>query len=424
MEVNLEAEYSLLGSILKKGELIKEITLDEKHFYDAKHKLLFKTLREIEQKNEPIDMVTVITNMNQDTLKYIGGKKYLASLVKSVASLESFKTYESYIFESWKIREAKRIQEKPITNSDDLVQVMSEFQEIEQQFQENDDYDHKESVMKLYNKIINQPKGLSGYDTGYKALNDYLSGFQRQDLIISAARPSMGKTALMLNHAIHHCENGGISAIFSLEMGEESLNKRLLSTIGRIDGAKMRNPNEYFHQSDWDAFNKAVGILGDYNLHIYDDAGQTTQYIRSKIKKLKAKYPGVPILVMIDYLQLMTSTRKFNNRNEEVGAITRDLKLIAREEDVPVYLLSQLSRKVEDRQNKRPMPSDLRESGSIEQDADVIEFLYRDDYYDPESEKKNIIEVIISKQRNGPVGTVELAFNKEYNLFTDLSHDT
>lgn len=420
MEVNLEAEYSLLGSILKKGELLKELTIQEKHFYDRRHQLLFRTLRAIEQKNEPIDIVSVITHLNQGELQTIGGKKYLSMLMNSVASLESFKTHEKYIIESWKIREANRIKSQPITEFSDVVQVYSELQQLELENKENK-YNHQKSLMNLYEKVINQKKGLSGIDTGFRDLNAYLNGFQNGDLIISAARPSVGKTAKALNHAKAHCHNGGLTAIFSLEMGEEQLNMRLISAIGGIDGAKMRNPNEYFNQDDWERFNTAFGILSNYNLHIFDKAGQTVNDIRASVRELKMKYPDIPMLVIIDYLQLMNGVGRFDSRNQEIGSITRALKILAREENVPVYLLSQLSRGVEQRQNKRPMLSDLRDSGSIEQDADVIEFLYREDYYDKESDKKTI-EVIIAKQRNGPVGTVELAYLKEFNLFKDLEY--
>jgi replicative DNA helicase len=417
--VNLEAEQAFLGSILKKGDLIKETAIQENHFYDPKHSTLFKTLRQIEQKNEPIDIVAIITNMGQANVTKIGGRKYLSSLMNSVASLEPFKTYEKYILESWKLREAKKIQSKEITSLEDLSNTMHELSKLELTNTEKD-YDHKESLVELYNKIINQQKGLSGIDTGFKDYNAILDGFQGSDLIISAARPSVGKTAKALNHAIAHGLNGGIVPIFSLEMPKDQLNKRLISSLGKIDLHKMKNPNQFFDSDDWERFNKALGVLSNMNLHIFDKSGQTVSFIRSKVLQLKRQYPDVPMLIIIDYLQLIRSDRRMENKNVEVGEITRSLKELARDTNSPVYLLSQLSRGVEQRQSKRPMMSDIRDSGNIEQDADVIEFLYRDDYYDKETENKNIIEIIIAKQRNGSVGTVELAFIKEYNLFLDL----
>lgn len=418
---NLEAEHAILGMILKKGNLIKETTLQEKHFFSNHNRTLFSTLRELEQKNELIDIVSVITTMGQATLSGIGGKKHLADLMNSVASFEPFKTYERYIIDAYKIREARNIQQKDIRDLTDISKLMNEFAELEQE-NVDEEYNHQESLQRLYQNIEEQQEGLSGIDTGFRDLNRMLDGFQPGDLIISAARPSVGKTAKMLNHAYKHCEKGGITAIFSLEMGEESLNKRLLSTIGRIDGHKMKNPKQFFNSDDWTNFSNAMGILGNMHLKIYDKSGQTIQYIRSKVSKLRRQNPDAEILVMIDYLQLIRSAKKFESKNIEVGEITRSLKEMARDLNVPVYLLSQLSRGVESRQDKRPMMSDIRDSGSIEQDADVIEFLYRDDYYDKESANQNIIEVIVAKQRNGAVGTVELAFIKEYNQFLDLDY--
>lgn len=420
LAINLEAEQSLLGILLTKGDMIKETSLQDKHFYSQSHKKLFKALQNLSDKGELIDVVTVMTELGSD-LSAVGGKRYISDLLNSVASLEPFKTYEKYILESWKIRKARSIQEKEIHSLDDLNNLMYEFSELELE-NNDDDYDHKQAIQELYNKIEQQEMGLSGIDTGFRDLNRYLDGFQGGDLIISAARPSVGKTAKMLNHAIKHCENGGLTVIFSLEMGQESLNKRLLSTIGRIDGHKMKNPKQFFDSDDWERYSTAVGVLADMNIHIYDKSGQTVEFMRSKVKKLQRKYPDTPMLIQIDYLQLMRTTKQYQNKTIEVGEITRSLKELAKDTGSPVYLLSQLSRGVESRQDKRPMMSDIRDSGSVEQDADVIEFLYRDDYYDASTDKQNIIEVIIAKQRNGAVGTVELAFKKEYNLFLDLDY--
>lgn len=420
LDVNLEAEYSLLGCILTKGDLIKEITLKDKHFYSEANKKLFRALRSLSEKGEPIDIVTVMTELGSELLN-IGGRKYISDLLNSVASIEPFKTYEKYILESWKLRQARSLQQKEIHDLSDISNLMYELSELELE-NADEDYDHQKAIMDLYDKIENQEVGLSGIDTGFRDLNRMLDGFQGGDLIISAARPSVGKTAKMLNHAIKHCENGGMTIIFSLEMGQESLNKRLLSTIGRIDGHKMKNPKQFFDVEDWSKYTAAIGVLSNMNIHIYDKSGQTVEFMRSKVKKLQRKYPDVPILIQIDYLQLIRTSVKYESKNIEVGEITRSLKELAKETNSPVYLLSQLSRGVESRQNKRPMMSDIRDSGSVEQDADVIEFLYRDDYYDAETDKQNIIEVIIAKQRNGAVGTVELAFMKEYNLFLDLDY--
>lgn len=420
LEANLDAEHALLGSILQQGDLIKEVALKAEYFAHAGHQTLFGTFLKIEEKGEQIDIVSVITNMDPNKLHDLGGKKYLADLVKSVVSLNSFKTYEKYIIQAWQVRMARKIQSKDINDLEDLTDIVDEYLNL--QLANNDeDYDHIQSIIEVREDIEMEREGLTGIDTGYTDLNNYLDGFQEGDLIISAARPSMGKTAKALNHTIHACEkDNAVVAFFSLEMGKKQLLTRMLSTIGRIDGAKMRNARKRFNNQDWERLPTAEGILSNMNLHIYDESGQTVTQIRSRIAKLRKKYPDKKILVIIDYLQLIRSDRRYENKNIEVGEITRTLKEIARDYKVPVYLLSQLSRGVESRQDKRPMMSDLRDSGSIEQDADVIEFLHRDDYYDSASENKNVIEVIIAKQRNGPVGTVELAYLREYNLMVNL----
>lgn len=421
MALNLEAEYALLGCLIKKGELIKEITLEPQHFYDEYNQIIFKAMKEIEKDNDPIDLVSIVTKIGNKNLSKIGGRKRLSELMNGVPSLKPYKTYEKYIFDTWKIRTAKSIQEKEIKSLEDIDEVSNNYAKLELE-NTTDDYNHSETLINIYQKIEEQQQGLSGIDTGFTDLNKYLDGFQNKDLIISAARPSVGKTAKMLNHAIAHCLNKGITVIFSLEMDTESLIKRLLSTIGRIDGFKMKNPKQYFNDKDWEKFNNALGILDEMNIHIFDMPGQTVPYIRSKVNNLKRKYPGLPMLVQIDYLQLIRPVGRPENKNIEIGEITRSLKELAKDADVPVYLLSQLSRGVESRQDKRPRMSDIRESGSVEQDADVIEFLYRDDYYDMNTASQNTIEIIIAKQRNGPVGTVELAYVKEHNLFLTLDY--
>ena len=416
--VSLEAEQSLIGSILTEPSLIKETILQPNHFYDKSNKTIFETLKEIDSKGEHIDIVTLLTTLGNKANR-IGGRQYLSDLLNSVASVEPFKTYEKHILEAWKIRQAKALQEKKINSLDDLNDMMSNLSELQEVGTDNE-YNHKQAIVGLYDKIDTQEKGMSGIDTGFEDMNHMLDGFQGGDLIISAARPSMGKTAKMLSHALAHCKNGGITVIFSLEMGQDQLNKRLWASIGKINLHKMRNPKQYFNDSDWSNFTTAMGILSELNLHIFDKSGQTIQEIRSQVKKLKRQYPDVPMLIQIDYLQLIRTSQRFESKNIEVGEITRSLKELAKETDSPVYLLSQLNRGVESRQDKRPLMSDIRDSGSIEQDADVIEFLYRDDYYNPDSNKQNILEVIIAKQRNGAVGTVELYYQKEFNLFTGL----
>lgn len=419
MEVNLEAENTLLGCILNKGDLIKEVLIQEKHFFNVWNRKLFSVLHEIDKKGEHIDVVSVITTMDPHDLKELGGRTYLAQLINSVVDLRHFKTYEKYIINAWQIRSAKQIQEKEIHDLEDISKVIDDYSALTLE-NEKEDYNHLESIIELREELEREHDGLTGINTGYDHLNKYLDGFQNGDLIISAARPSVGKTAKALNHAIHAAEkDDAVVAFFSLEMASKQLLKRMISTIGRIDGAKLRNPSKSFDVNDWGKLTPAEGILSNMNLYIYDESGQTVRQIKARVAKLKREYPDKKMLVIIDYLQLIRSDRRHENKNIEVGEITRSLKELARDYEVPVYLLSQLSRGLESRQDKRPIMSDLRDSGSIEQDADVIEFLHRDDYYDAQTEKQNVMEVIIAKQRNGPVGTIELRYLKEYNLMVD-----
>lgn len=412
----LEAEYALIGCALLDNEIIKELTVKSKHFYNQQAGLLFNAIKKLDEQGYSVDVVTVRTEYPD-----IADKKSLGNIINSVPSTEAFKTYEKEIIDAWKLRQVRDIQNKHINDVSAISNIMNDLSELEQENAE-EEYDHEQALVELYDNITSQQEGMSGIDTGFKDLNRMLDGFQKGELIVSAARPSVGKSAKMINHAINHGLNGGVVAIFSLEMGQDLLNKRMLSALKHIDGQKMKHPNRYFDDDDWSKFSEAMGVLSKMNIHIYDQSAQTVEYIRSKCKMLRRKYPGQDLLILIDYLQLMRTTESYENKNVEVGEITRGAKELARDTNSPVVLLSQLSRGVEQRQDKRPMLSDLRDSGNVEQDADVIEFLYRDDYYD-HSDSQNTIEVIIAKHRNGAVGTVELAYLKEYSLFADLAHD-
>lgn len=279
----------------------------------------------------------------------------------------------------------------------------------------------KDVLVQTYDNIeqLHNRKGdITGIPTGFTELDRMTAGFQRNDLIIVAARPSVGKTAFALNIAQNVATKTDESvAIFSLEMGAEQLVMRMLCAEGNINAQNLRTGN--LTEEDWGKLTMAMGSLSNSGIYIDDTPGIRVSEIRAKCRRLKQE-SGLG-MILIDYLQLIQgSGRSKDNRQQEVSEISRELKSIARELQVPVIALSQLSRGVEQRQDKRPMMSDIRESGSIEQDADIVAFLYRDDYYDKETENKNIIEIIIAKQRNGPVGTVSLAFVKEYNKFVNL----
>ncbi|ENQ3106549.1 replicative DNA helicase [Bacillus cereus] len=423
---NIEAEQSVLGSILLEGDLIKDCQLREKQFSLPTHQVIFKAMRELDSEEHPIDMVSLIAKFDKSFIQQIGGIDFLANLVDSVPTTKNFSYHEGLIIESWKMRHAqevagdlyKRIQsEKGISAISNTVDQLTAIEETGY----SDEFDLKETLVDLYKEMQLDVGDLTGINTGYTKLNNMTSGYHEGDLIIVGARPSMGKTAFALNISYHAAESDAAVAIFSLEMSSKQLLKRMVSSVGNVDAMKMKNPKKSFNLDDWNKASNAMGIINKLPLEIYDDAGMTMQEIYSKTRKLKRKHPGKKVLVMIDYLQLITGDPKHKgNRMQELSEISRKLKLMARKLGVCVVALSQLSRAVESRQDKRPMPSDLRETGQLEQDADIITFLYRDDYYDRESENKNVIEIIIAKQRNGPVGIIGLAFIKEFSKFVDL----
>lgn len=419
--INIEAEQSVIGSILLEGSLFRNLRIQSKHFGDLKHRQIFKAMEEVANKDQSIDVVTVVTQLG-DLVNRVGGVSYITDLAGSVPSTANVKFYESAVFESYRNRKTKEIALKYAENPDDeslhdLIYQLSKVSEIGVPREEKTTHDYLIEIAEDMSKSPEESK--VGFQTNFTDFDEMTGGLQPGDLIIIAARPSVGKTAFALNVASSHCENGGTSHFFSLEMGTKSLLQRMISSLGSIDGQKWRSMA--FNNDDYSNAMSAIGFISNWNLNIHDQT-RTINDIRLIIRQAVHDNPDENHLVVIDYLQLLAPTGRYERRDLEVGAMTRDLKLLAKELNIPIVLLSQLSRGVEQRQDKRPMLSDLRESGNIEQDADVVGFLYRDDYYDNESEKQNIIEIIISKQRNGPTGTVELVFLKEYGKFLSLNY--
>jgi len=418
---NTQAEQAVIGSLLLEGSLFEKMQLESEHFYDRNLKRIFDSMSNVSKKEQSIDIVTVATELGSD-LAAVGNVSYLTELTESVPSTESIRFYETSIFESYRNRKTREITLKYAESPNDeelsqLIKDLEKLQELGIQQEEMTTYDYLSEIAEDMSKPPEDTK--KGFPTGYTDFDRMTGGTQPGDLIIIAARPSVGKTAFALNIGRGHCSNGGSTTIFSLEMGVKQLLQRVISANGNVDGQKWQSME--FSTNDYDNAMKAIGEISNWNLDI-NEKTKTVNDIKSKIRKKVHDEPNEKHLFIIDYLQLMSSTGRYERRDLEVGAITRELKLLAKDLDVPIVLLSQLSRGVEQRQDKRPMMSDLRESGNIEQDADVVGFLYRDDYYDKESEKKNIIEIILSKQRNGPTGTVELVFLKEYGKFVNLDY--
>ncbi|MCR8642984.1 replicative DNA helicase [Paenibacillus sp. N1-5-1-14] len=429
---NTEAEQAVLGAVLLDSEAL--ITAMERvgpeDFYRPSHQRIYETMLELSDEQEPIDLITLTARLqDKGVLEDIGGVSYLSDLASAVPTSANIDYYAQIVEEKSMLRRLIRAASQIVSNgyasSDDVGAMLSEAEarifEISQRRATSGFVSIRDVLMEVFEKVetlYSNKGGSTGIPSGFPDLDKMTAGFQRSDLIIVAARPSVGKTAFSLNVA----QNVGVRAketvaIFSLEMGAAQLVQRMICAEANVDASRLRLGN--LENEDWEKLTMAIGSLSEANIYIDDSPALTVADIRAKCRRLKQER-GLG-MILIDYLQLIHGRGKGDNRQQEVSEISRTLKQIARELNVPVIALSQLSRGVEQRQDKRPMMSDLRESGSIEQDADIVAFLYRDDYYDKESEKKNIIEIIIAKQRNGPVGTVELCFLKNYNKFVPLN---
>jgi replicative DNA helicase len=429
---NIEAEQAVLGAVLLQGEAL--ITAMERlrseDFYTPAHQLIFEAMARLGEDGQPIDLVTLTAHLqDKQQLEEIGGVSYLAKLANAVPTAANVDYYAQIVEEKSMlrrlIRTATQIVGSGYAAADDVGLLLSEAEqrimELSNRRASSGFISIRDVLMEVFERVehlYSNKGGTTGIPSGFADLDKMTSGFQRSDLIIVAARPSVGKTAFALNIA----QNVGVRAketvaIFSLEMSAAQLVQRMICAESNVDAGRMRTG--YLEGDDWEKLTMAIGSLSEAQIYIDDTPGITVADIRAKCRRLK-KERGLG-MILIDYLQLIQGRGKpGENRQQEVSEISRTLKQIARELEVPVIALSQLSRGVEQRQDKRPMMSDLRESGSIEQDADIVAFLYRDDYYDKETEKKNIIEIIIAKQRNGPVGTVELVFLKNFNKFVGL----
>lgn len=430
---NLEAEQAVIGAIFLEPEAFSTAAerLGAADFYRTNHQVIFDAMMQLFEKGDPIDVVTVTTLlMNSNQLDIAGGVTYLTELASGVPTAANIDYYSKIVEEKALLRRliqtATEIVTQTFAREDEVEDVLDEAEKsiLEVASRKNAQVFKpiKDVLIDVYDNIekLHHAEGeVTGVPTGYRDLDRMTSGFQRNDLIIIAARPSMGKTAFALNIAQNVATKTDENvAIFSLEMGAEQLVQRMLCAEGNIDSQRLRTGK--LENNDWHKLTMAMGSLSHAGIYIDDSPGIRVTDIRSKCRRLKQE-SGLGMII-IDYLQLIQgSERSRENRQQEVSEISRSLKGLARELEVPLIALSQLSRGVESRQDKRPMMSDLRESGSIEQDADIVGFLYRDDYYDNEVEHPNI-EIIISKQRNGPTGTVELAFLKQYNKFVDMEY--
>ena len=432
---NIEAEQSVLGAMLIEKEAISKVAefLRPEDFYRESHRLIYATILELFGKSDAVDLITVTENLRkEDKLETVGGISYITSLANSVPTAANVLYHAKIVEEKALLRQlinvSTEIAGMGYEANDDVENILDQAEkkilDVSNRRIGQDFIPIKTIIFDAFNKIEQlyaSKGGITGIPTGFKDLDRLTAGLQPSDLILIAARPSMGKTAFVLNIAqnIAIREKKAV-AFFSLEMSKEQLVQRMLCAEAAIDSQRLRIGE--LEENDWKKLVLAADRLSSAPIFIDDTAGITVLEMRAKARRLKIEHDLQ--LVIIDYLQLMqgtTSSSRSENRQQEISEISRSLKALARELHVPVIALSQLSRSVESRQSKKPMLSDLRESGSLEQDADIVAFLYREDYYNPDTENKNITEVIVAKHRNGPVDTIQLFFHKQFTKFSDLS---
>jgi replicative DNA helicase len=436
---SIEAEQSVLGGLLLDNGAADRIAdfLSGDHFYSDAHRLLYNAIMQLIADNKPADVVTVAEALGSiNKLDYVGGMTYLAALVENVPTAANIRRYAEIVHERAILRrlaaaggEISESAFHPLGRSvrEILDQAETKVFEIaehgargQQGFQDIRPLLTQvvERIEFLYNR--DNPSDVTGVATGFTDLDRMTSGLQEGDLIVIAGRPSMGKTSLALNIAEHVALVLKMPvAIFSMEMGATQLAMRLMGSVGRLDQQKIRTGR--LTNDDWERLSGALGKLNDAPIHIDETPAMNALEVRARARRLARQYGGKLGAIVVDYLQLMEAVSDGENRATEISEISRSMKALAKELKVPVLALSQLNRSLEQRPNKRPVMSDLRESGAIEQDADLILFIYRDEVYNEDTQEKGVAEIIIGKQRNGPIGVVRLAFLGENTRFENLA---
>lgn len=432
---SVEAEQSVLGGLMLDNQAWDGVSerLSAGDFYRYEHRLIFNAMIGLAEGSQPLDVITLSEALEaRDQLDSVGGLAYLAELARNTPSASNIRAYADIVRERATLRKlieaANQIADSAFSPSgrpsDELVNEAERlvFQISEDRPKAGGPIGMSELLTKAVDRIdelFNMQGQMTGLSTGFRDLDDMTSGLQPSDLVIVAGRPSMGKTTFAMNlveHAVVSSDKPVV--VFSMEMPAESIMLRMLSSLGRIDQTRVRSGQ--LEDEDWPRLTSAVNLLKDKQLFIDDTAALSPNEMRSRIRRIVREHGSIS-LVMIDYLQLMQIPGFSENRTGEISEISRSLKGLAKEFGCPVVALSQLNRSLEQRPNKRPVMSDLRESGAIEQDADLIVFLYRDEVYNQDSNERGVAEIIIGKQRNGPIGTVRLAFRGEFTRFDDLA---
>lgn len=428
---NLEAEESVIGSILLNQDLIVEAAeyLTSDDFYSRQNGMVFDAMIGLYQKQMPIDAITLSNKLQEmNASEEMSSPEFIRKILREVPTSANFSHYTKIVYEKSTLRKLIHVAEEIVSNcfaqQDDLDSILETtekniFKLV--QTRNTQEYvpisDIVIDVLKNIEEAGRSQSGITGLSTGFVDLDQMTSGLQPSDLVLIAARPSMGKTAFalsLLEYTVLRKERP--AAFFSLEMSREQLVNRLLSMETKIDAQDLRTGR--LTNENWDRLHAVSESIGSTGLIIDDTPNLSITELRSKARKYKLEKDIQ--MIIVDYIQLMGTNGRSENRQQEVSDISRSLKGLARELNIPIVVLSQLNRAVENRQNKRPLLSDIRESGAIEQDADVIMFLYRDDYYYPDTEEKNVAEVIVAKQRNGPIGTIKLVWQPKYTRFVNI----
>lgn len=410
-------EQEILGSFLKDNTLLQETNLATYHFSESHHKELFNMMLKMAKQGKAIDHVTLMAK-NSNLIMDLGGPAYILELQKK-GNPNHYDTYESELLNQYKeIETEKAVHDWLSSEERDRQQLIDRIESIQDEgmIEEVDKVD----VLAELHEEVNRPKSdiVTGIPSGITALDNMTGGWQPETNIIVGARPSMGKTALMLKFMLSAMENGDVPIVFSLEMSAKALLRRLAASMANINGFLARNPQNLTEsmQRKW---LESVGQLSNYNFEIYDSSYQTIAHIRSRVRKAKKKYEGKRILVLIDYLTLIQNPGNFTSEHAKVSDISFRLNAMKKDYKIPVITLAQLSRAVEQRGDKRPLASDLRESGNIEQDADLILLLYRESYYNKEYENQNELEIDLAKQREGATGRIYVDYNRSTGVIKD-----
>ncbi|WP_240628603.1 replicative DNA helicase [Bacillus salacetis] len=410
-----EAESMLLGAVFLEPAAINDIILKPEHFSQSRHQVIFTAMRNLQRDRLEINSFSVVNLLGAE-IENVGGVSYLTEISLCCPSVSGLDHYQEVVLESYQLREMRKAAVHFLNHSSaETAEAMYQRYVETQELRIERGQGAGKALAEIFESLYSEPV-LRGIPSGYEPLDGLTGGFKPGELIIVAGRPSMGKTALVLNLAYNAASTGAVVDFFSLEMSEVQLYQRMISRMASIDASKWQNPSRVFSVKEIQKANQALDACYNMPLHIHDQGRLTLDEIRARIQKTRRENEDAPCLVVIDYLQLIPIEGRFERHDLAIGAVTRELKQMAKQYKVPIILLSQLSRSVEQRQDKRPMMSDLRDSGSIEQDADIVMFLYREAYYKRDFTGQET-EINLVKHRNGPVGMVPLRFVKEFSWF-------